>query len=418
MKPRITIVSTGSEITAGRSIDTNSGWIANELFSLGWKVRNFIALPDNPQYILEELNALKEAAKKEPILAIMTGGLGPTEDDYTLETVLQLQSKESYIVERSRLKLESIYKSRGKSYENILETVLRQTKIPKDSHVLDNTVGIAPGFVEEIGVSSYLVCMPGVPSEMKEMFTKKLVPFLKRSYSQGKLFQETKWIWNMGESLFQSEFISKQEDLFSEGLEWGVTAQRGFIKAIFQSENETLVKTAIQRLGEFYGNKCTGDVFAEVHDFLKDKKQKLAVAESCTAGQLGKRITDIPGSSAYFLGGIVTYANEAKVLELCVDKGILDSKGAVSEEVALAMVNGLENKWNSDYSLSVTGIAGPDGGSLEKPVGTVWIGFKSKGKNAKALSFRFPGNRDSIREISANTALYLLHSGLLFERLD
>ncbi len=418
MKPRITIIATGSEITAGRSIDTNSGWIANELFSLGWKVRNFIALPDNPKFILEELTALKETAKKEPVLAIMTGGLGPTEDDYTLETVLDLQSKDSYIVERARLKLESIYKSRGKSYENILETVLRQTKVPNDSFVLDNTVGIAPGFVEEIGASSYLVCMPGVPSEMKEMFAKKLIPFLKRTYSQGKLFQETKWIWNMGESLFQSEFISKLEDLFSEGLEWGVTAQRGFIKAIFQSENETLVKTAIQRLQEFYGSKCTGDVFIETHEFLKDKKQKLAVAESCTAGQLGKRITDLPGSSAYFLGGILTYSNEAKVSELGVEPSVLESKGAVSEQVALAMVNGLESKWKSDYSLSITGIAGPEGGSAEKPVGTVWIGFKSKGKEARALSFRFPGNRDSIREISANTALYLLHSGLLFERFE
>ncbi|TGN18186.1 nicotinamide-nucleotide amidohydrolase family protein [Leptospira idonii] len=410
--PRITIIATGSEITAGRSIDTNSGWIAQQLFEEGWKVRNFIALPDDPKIILEELKHLKDSVAKDPhtpVLVIMTGGLGSTEDDYSLQCVLELQNKEREVSEKARIKLERLFASRGKSYEEILPTMLRQVYVPEGAKVLDNSAGIAVGFMEEIGNSSYLICMPGVPSEMKEMFSRKLLPILKRTYAPEDLFQETRWIWSIGESMFQEQFMKGQKDLLDAGMEWGVTAQKGYIKAIFQSTNKSLLDEVVKRIESFYGEACSFDVFEEVHRVLIEKQKTVSVAESCTGGLLGKRLTDLPGSSAYFVGGVLTYSNLQKEKSLGVSHSTLEQFGAVSEETCLEMVNGLEKLTDSDCSLSITGIAGPDGGSESKPVGTVWIGVKRKGSSASAHLYRFPGNRETIRENAANTAIYLLH---------
>ncbi len=410
--PRITIISTGSELTAGRSIDTNSSWIANQLFELGWKVRNFLVLPDDPKIILHELNLLKSSASEsqdEPVLVIMTGGLGATEDDYTLQCALALSGKKVETNEKARIKLQRFYESRGKSYAEILPVVLRQVDTPEGSLTLDNTVGLAVGFVESLSENSYLVCMPGVPGEMKEMFTRRLIPFLKRTYQKQNLFQETRWVWYIGESLFQSEFMGNQKDLIEAGLEWGVTAQKGFIKAIFQSSKIELVEEAAKRLETFYGNKCTRDVFQNVHETLLKSGLRLSVAESCTGGLLGKKITDLAGSSGYFDGGVIVYSNLQKQNLISVDPEIIKTYGAVSENTCKAMLDGLEKQINSDFFLSITGIAGPDGGSSEKPVGTVWIGRKKKNSEPEAFLFQFPGNREAIRDNAANTALYLLN---------
>jgi nicotinamide-nucleotide amidase len=410
--PRITIISTGSELTAGRSIDTNSAWIANQLFELGWKVRNFLVLPDDPKTISDELKKLKEYAQASPdesVLAIMTGGLGATEDDYTLQCALELGGKGKEINEKARIKLQRFYESRGKSYADILPVVLRQIYVPEGSQTLDNSAGLAVGFIETLSDNSFLVCMPGVPMEMKEMFTRRLIPFLKKTYEKEHLFQETRWVWNIGESLYQDEFIKKQIDLLDGGLEWGVTAQKGFIKAIFQASEKALVEEAARRIEKYYGTMCTTDVFERVHKHLMEVNQTLSVAESCTGGFLGKKITDLPGSSKYFLGGVLVYSNNQKSKLLSVSKDLLDSQGAVSKEVCLSMLDGLEKLIGSDYSISITGVAGPDGGTEEKPVGTVWIGRKKRNESAEAFLFLFPGNRETIRENAANTALFLLN---------
>ncbi len=146
--PSFIIISSGSEITGGRSLDTNAKWIANELFLLGWQVQKFVVLPDDPKRIYTELLSLLENSKQEETFVIMTGGLGPTEDDYTLESVLKLTGKKSYIVEKAKIRLQRIYESRGKRYEDIIPAVLRQTEVPEESFVLDNSVGIACGFIE------------------------------------------------------------------------------------------------------------------------------------------------------------------------------------------------------------------------------------------------------------------------------
>ncbi|MCW7471468.1 nicotinamide-nucleotide amidohydrolase family protein [Leptospira kanakyensis] len=410
--PYIVIIASGSEITAGRSLDTNSGWMANQLFELGWKVKKFITLPDDPDLILSELQTLKELTKSKPVLALMTGGLGPTEDDYTLETVLKLSGKKSYSVEKAKIRLQRIYESRGKQYSDILPTVMRQTHVPEDCKILDNNVGIAVGFVEPIGVDSYLVCMPGVPSEMKEMFTRRLTPELKRIYPRENLVQKTKWLWNIGESLYQKDFVEAHRDELFSGVEWGVTANRGYIKCIFQSTDLAKLEKIISELESQYPKIISDDVFTFVHEELVAKKLTIAVGESCTGGLLGKKLTDSPGSSSYFIGGFLTYSNEMKESLLGVPSDILNQFGAVSRETAEAMVRGISEKTKADYSISITGIAGPDGGTDTKPLGTVWIGIKSPDGSIETHSYIFPGNRESIRENASNTALFLLYQSL------
>ncbi|TGL10827.1 nicotinamide-nucleotide amidohydrolase family protein [Leptospira meyeri] len=410
--PYIVIIATGSEITAGRSVDTNSGWMANQLFELGWKVKKFIALPDDPDLILSELQNLKDLAKTKPVLALMTGGLGPTEDDYTLETVLKLNGKKSYSVEKAKIRLTRVYESRGKQYSDILPTVLRQTHVPEDCKILDNNVGIAVGFVEPLGVDSYLVCMPGVPSEMKDMFTRRLTPELKRLYPRENLVQKTKWLWNIGESLYQKDFVEKnRESLFSD-VEWGVTANRGYIKCIFQSNDSEKLERIVNELEKQYPKIISDDVFAYVHEELISKQLTIAVGESCTGGLLGKKLTDLPGSSNYFVGGFLTYSNEMKEALLGVSHDTLSQFGAVSLETASSMAKGIFEKTKADYCISITGIAGPDGGTESKPVGTVWIGLKTPDGQVQTHSYLFPGNREGIRENASNTALFLLNQSL------
>ncbi|MCW7490460.1 nicotinamide-nucleotide amidohydrolase family protein [Leptospira meyeri] len=410
--PYIVIIATGSEITAGRSVDTNSGWMANQLFELGWKVKKFIALPDDPDLILSELQNLKDLAKTKPVLALMTGGLGPTEDDYTLETVLKLNGKKSYSVEKAKIRLTRVYESRGKQYSDILPTVFRQTHVPEDCKILDNNVGIAVGFVEPLGVDSYLVCMPGVPSEMKDMFTRRLTPELKRLYPRENLVQKTKWLWNIGESLYQKDFVEKnRESLFSD-VEWGVTANRGYIKCIFQSNDSEKLERIVNELEKQYPKIISDDVFAYVHEELISKQLTIAVGESCTGGLLGKKLTDLPGSSNYFVGGFLTYSNEMKEALLGVSHDTLSQFGAVSLETASSMAKGIFEKTKADYCISITGIAGPDGGTESKPVGTVWIGLKTPDGQVQTHSYLFPGNREGIRENASNTALFLLNQSL------
>lgn len=412
MSPYIVILSTGSELTAGRSLDTNSGWIANQLFELGWKVKKFITLPDDPNLILKELQSLKDLAKELPVLGIMTGGLGPTEDDYTLETVLKLTGKTSYSIEKAKLRLTKIYEARGKEYKDILPNVFRQTFVPEGCKTLDNSVGIAVGFIESLGEDSYLVCMPGVPSEMTEMFKRRLVPELKKLYPRENLNQRTKWLWNIGESLFQNDFIEPNRDEFFKDAEWGVTANRGYIKCIFQSTNESLLETIVHRLETQYPKIISEDVFQYVHEQLSKMGLTISVAESCTGGLLGKKLTEPSGSSAYFLGGCLTYSNEMKTSLLGVPKETIESFGAVSVEVATAMVKGLCERTGSTYGISITGIAGPLGGTEVKPVGTVCIGLREPSGEISVHQYIFPGNRESIRENASNTAFFLLYQSL------
>lgn len=408
---KVVIVSTGSEITNGKSQDTNSGWIANELVGLGFEIRQIVALPDNPILILDVLNQFVNS--KDVNWIIMTGGLGPTEDDYTIDVVLKLTNQNPIYVEKAKRKLQAIYEKRGRNYEEILPTVLRQIRVPEHSEILENRVGIAPGFIHTFREDCRLVCMPGVPPEMKAMFEKRLLPRMQDQSGRKGRFRGERSIWNIGESLYQEEFIKNHPLLKDNSVEWGVTAKRGYIKTTFLSESKEKIDTILADLDEKYSDRIAGNVFEDLHRILLERNEKIAIAESCTGGWTGKLLTDLPGSSAYFIASLVTYHNLAKENILFVPNATLTSKGAVSEETAKEMLSGIEKHFDINYSLSITGIAGPSGGSEDKPVGLVYVGVKKKGRPARILKYYFPGNREIVRESSANNAIFQLYKEVI-----
>ncbi|UZN08624.1 nicotinamide-nucleotide amidohydrolase family protein [Leptospira santarosai] len=411
--PKIVVLSTGSELTAGRSQDTNSSWIANELFGMGFAVSKFVVLPDDPVVISEELRMLTALATKETsILLVMTGGLGPTEDDYTLEVVCKIKgvtAEESPIAKR---KMETFYRLRGRNFQEAMQTAVRQVSVPEGSFVLNNNVGIAPGFILSLAENVHLGCMPGVPGEMTEMFREEFAPWILKTYSPRELYSGFRFVWWMSESQFQKEFISKEKAIADGKVIWGVAAKRGYIRVSFQSDNRTLIDDLLRKLDTFYGAKSTSDVFEELPKMLIEKKITVGTAESCTGGLIAKTFTDVPGASAYFYGGIVSYDNGVKTGILGVKRNTLEEFGAVSGETAKEMAEGALDALGVDYSISVTGIAGPGGGTPQKKVGLVYFGIGRKGGETEVHEHYFPFPRSSFREFAAHTGIYLLYKRL------
>ncbi|EMM77581.1 nicotinamide-nucleotide amidohydrolase family protein [Leptospira santarosai] len=411
--PKIVVLSTGSELTAGRSQDTNSSWIANELFGMGFAVSKFVVLPDDPVVISEELRTLTALATKETsILLVMTGGLGPTEDDYTLEVVCKIKgvtAEESPIAKR---KMETFYRLRGRNFQEAMQTAVRQVSVPEGSFVLNNNVGIAPGFILSLAENVHLGCMPGVPGEMTEMFREEFAPWILKTYSPRELYSGFRFVWWMSESQFQKEFISKEKAIADGKVIWGVAAKRGYIRVSFQSDNRTLIDDLLRKLDTFYGAKSTSDVFEELPKMLIEKKITVGTAESCTGGLIAKTFTDVPGASAYFYGGIVSYDNGVKTGILGVKRNTLEEFGAVSGETAKEMAEGALDALGVDYSISVTGIAGPGGGTPQKKVGLVYFGIGRKDGETEVHEHYFPFPRSSFREFAAHTGIYLLYKRL------
>ncbi|EMF89281.1 competence/damage-inducible protein CinA [Leptospira santarosai str. ST188] len=411
--PKIVVLSTGSELTAGRSQDTNSSWIANELFGMGFAVSKFVVLPDDPVVISEELRTLTALATKETsILLVMTGGLGPTEDDYTLEVVCKIKgvtAEESPIAKR---KMETFYRLRGRNFQEAMQTAVRQVSVPEGSFVLNNNVGIAPGFILSLAENVHLGCMPGVPGEMTEMFREEFAPWILKTYSPRELYSGFRFVWWMSESQFQKEFISKEKAIADGKVIWGVAAKRGYIRVSFQSDSRTLVDDLLRKLDTFYGVKSTSDVFEELPKMLIEKKITVGTAESCTGGLIAKTFTDVPGASAYFYGGIVSYDNGVKTGILGVKRNTLEEFGAVSGETAKEMAEGALDALGVDYSISVTGIAGPGGGTPQKKVGLVYFGIGRKDGETEVHEHYFPFPRSSFREFAAHTGIYLLYKRL------
>lgn len=411
--PKVIVVSTGSELTAGRSQDTNASWIANELFGFGYTVGKFIVLPDDPTTIRKELEEASSGASPErPILIVMTGGLGPTEDDYTLEVVCDLTGSVPVRNDKAFDRLQALYRLRGKGFEEALSTALRQVSVPSKSAVLNNSVGIAPGFWSELKPGAYLACMPGVPKEMTAMFREELLPRIREHFQSGEVHSDFVFIWGMSESLFQQEFIEALPHFREGKVVWGVAAKRGYIRVTYQSSDEKLVAELIRLTWEKYSGLCTGDLFEELPKLLLEKKLTVGTAESCTGGLVAKLFTDRAGSSEYFLGSVVSYANSVKAEILGVSSESLEKYGAVSEQVAREMADGAARILNTDVAISITGIAGPGGGTPTKKVGTVFIGTYIKGQETQVKELYLPFKRELFRDAVSATSLYILYNRL------
>lgn len=409
---RIHVINTGTELLLGHVLNTHLTFIARELFPLGLRVERQSTVPDGAA-----IRDAMAAALKEADVVFVTGGLGPTTDDITREAAAELFSltlhQDPKVAEAIKLRL----RTRGFP---MTDRILRQADVPESAEVLPNANGTAPGLYLKRNTARrtrHLFLLPGPPRELEPMFRRSVLPTLV-DINKGAVAPQVRTfrIACVGESVVEAA-VGPQL-LALAGIELGYCARPGEVdvrvigSAAVLEEADKIIKEAFAQ--QLY---TTGDEDLEevVVRLLAQRKQTLAVAESCTGGALASRITDVPGASAVFLAGFVTYANEAKAEMLRVTRTTISTQGAVSEAVARQMAEGAIARANSDYALATTGIAGPSGGSDEKPVGTVFIAVASAGGETQVHRRRFMTDRSSFKQLVTETALELLRERLVAE---
>jgi len=368
------IITIGDELLIGQVVDTNSAWIGQKLNEIGIKVKQITSVSDDEQHIIDALN---EARRRADIILI-TGGLGPTKDDITKYTLCKYFKSNLIFDEEAFINIEKLFKARGRE---VTELNRKQAEVPEKCEVIQNPMGTAPGmwFDER---NKIFISMPGVPYEMKAMMENEVLPRLQKLFSGTKIFHKTVLTQGIGES-FLSDMIEKWELNLPENIKLAYLPAAGLLRLRLTatgSDEQALKRTVdaeIKKLGEIAGEYIYGydDDSLEkiVGRLLTEKKATLSTAESCTGGYIAHRITTVPGSSNYFIGSVVAYSNRIKENSLDIPKDIIEKYGAVSKETVVAMAENISKKFRTDYSIAVSGIAGPDGGTPEKPVGTVWL---------------------------------------------
>ena len=402
------IVTIGTEMLLGDLVDTNTAWISQRLAELGVAMYRHTTVGDNPERIVE---ALREASSRST-LVITTGGLGPTSDDLTNACLSTLTGREMVEYPEAREHVNEMFKRFGR---RPTENNYKQALFPRGTKLIPNPVGTAMGALVE-WEGTLFATLPGVPAEMKSMFGETLEPLI-RARSDGSIVSKTLHFAGIGESALAElvqDFLDAEDPTVAPLAGQGRVRLRITTRADTEEEAQEKIRPVerevIARLDDYFFGEDDETLEGAVARLLKVEDATLALAESCTGGLLAKRLTDMPGSSAYFTEGLVTYSNEAKERLLGVPHALLLEHGAVSEPVARAMAEGARRISGADYGLSVTGIAGPDGGTEEKPVGLVFVGISdAEGTFAERLDFTaWARSRDSIRERSTNRAFDLL----------
>ncbi|HEX2787794.1 MAG TPA: competence/damage-inducible protein A [Ignavibacteria bacterium] len=409
------VISIGDEILIGQIVNTNASFIAEKLYSIGIPVSKIITIGDNEQDLLDEL---KESEEKFDV-TIITGGLGPTHDDLTKPVLLKYFNDELVIDEKVLKHVKKMFASRN---VEMPKSNIGQAEVPKNSRVIWNNNGTAPGIWIEKNNKVY-AALPGVPYEMKPMVTDFVLPELQKIFKDkfdNYYFSRTILTTGISESaLFEKigdikEITGENKMAFLPSAD--VIRLRIDIKAkdkkSAEAEFNKIQKKLEAKISEYMFGYDEDKMEKLIGDLLIKKKLKLAVAESCTGGNISFLIVNIPGSSEYYLGGVCTYANEAKQKMLGVKKETLESYGAVSEKTAIEMAEGARKEFKADVAISTTGIAGPAGGTEAKPVGLVYIGYSDKNKSF-AEKFYFGDNR--MKNISRATiaAMNILRKELL-----
>ena len=404
---RAGIVSIGNEILTGQTVDTNAAYLSEKLFSIGIPVVGSYTVGDDTERIVRTLRSASDDAD----LVLTTGGLGPTDDDLTRQGFAEFLGSELQLQDELLRKIQNFFAGRDLQMS---EKNKVQAYIPAGTKALSNNLGTAPGIMAEVG-DKLFVAMPGVPSEMKAMFEKSVLPKLKRVADRQIIAVRKLRCFGTGESNI-AEILGPVMERGRNPL-INCTAACGIItlhiiatandKAEARQMAEKNKKMLRARLGDLvYG---TGEqTLAEVvGQKLVQQKKTIAVAESCTGGTLAKLLTDIPGASEYFTHGWVTYSNRAKIGELGVPADLIEKYGAVSEQIACAMAGGARKKAGTDFAIGITGIAGPTGATEHKPIGLVYISIES-GSGCENKRFIFADDRDSIRFRAAQTALNIM----------
>lgn len=413
------IITIGDEILIGETVDTNSAWIGQELNKIGIDVRQIKSVSDKEEELIQALDEAKLAAD----VILITGGLGPTNDDITKKTLAKYFDTKLVFRPEFFENVKRIFESRNLP---ILEKNKQQAELPENCIGLHNTRGTAPGMWFEQQTKIF-ISMPGVPFEMKMMMENEVLPRIKSKYILPYIIHKHILICGIGES-FLAEKIKDWEDALSPHIKLAYLPSVGKVKLRLtargndqeklQSEIDSLVEKLIPLVDRFVYGFDEESLEGNLGKILKTKKMIVTTAESCTAGFIASQIASVPGSSAYYNGSAVAYSYEAKEDLLRVKKETLEKFGAVSEETVREMMNGVLKLMRADVGIAVSGIAGPDGGTADKPVGTVWIAVGGKNQiNAKR--FYFPvNNRSQIIQLTATTALNRLRLFLLGNQLD
>ncbi len=407
------VVTIGTEMLLGDLVDTNSAWLSSRLASLGVSLYRHTTVGDNRERIIA---ALSEAASRAD-LVITTGGLGPTSDDLTNECLAIAAGRKMVEYPEARRHVDEKFATFGREPT---PSNYKQVLFPEGAELIPNPLGTAMGALFELD-GALVATLPGVPVEMKGMFEGTLAPLV-RERSEGAIVSRTLHFTGIGESALAEkvqDFLDASDPTVAPLASQGKVRLRITTRAATLEEGEKKIEPVAEeiltRLGDYYFGADDETLEGAVGRLLTERGETLALAESCTGGLLAKRLTDAAGSSAYFEEGFVTYSNESKERLLGVSHDLLVEHGAVSGPVAEAMAEGVRKIAGADYGLSITGVAGPGGGTEEKPVGLVFVGISDEGGTvAERLDLSaWKHSREAVRERSANRAFDLLRHHIL-----
>jgi len=410
----VEIITIGDEILIGQIVDTNSAFIGQLLNMNGLSVKQISSVSDNSDHIKK---ALDEARSRADIILI-TGGLGPTKDDITKKTLCEYFDTTMRFDEGAYEDVKEIFATYGKEVTPLNR---KQAEVPAICEVIRNKNGTAPGMWFNVK-GKIFVSMPGVPYEMKALMKDSVIPKIKSLFKLPFIFHKTVLTQGIGESTL-SELISDWEDsLATENIKLAYLPSPGMVRLRLSTKGDNekkLIDSVDKKIEELkllipeyiYGYEVYGEERVSLEQMvgrlLTEKKKTISTAESCTGGYISHLITKVPGSSKYYIGSVISYAYEIKESELGVPHEVIEKFGAVSQQVVEQMAKAVRIKYKTDYSISASGIAGPDGGTDEKPVGTVWIAIAGPDK-VISEKFLFGNNRERNIQKTANAALKML----------
>ncbi|PRX31022.1 nicotinamide-nucleotide amidase [Orenia metallireducens] len=407
------IITIGTELLLGQIIDTNSQWIGQKLAEIGVDLYYKATVGDNKKRILDTLQSSIERSD----IIITTGGLGPTQDDLTRECIAEALGLD---LSKSEDLLEEIKGYFNRMGRNMADNNIKQAYLPEGAVAIANSEGTAPGILLD-QAGKIIVAMPGVPIEMKAMMVETVLPYLKKKFSKAEVIK-SRVIKTCGigesslEELISDILIEQTNPTIAPLASQGEVKLRLTAKADSEEEANKLINLKEaklrERIGEYIYGYDDDNLEGVVAKLLWARKLTIATAESCTGGLIGDRLTSVAGSSAYFERGVISYSNQAKVDLLKVKESTLKKYGAVSSQTAEEMAKGVRDLAKTDIGISTTGIAGPGGGSIEKPVGLVYMAIADK-NGVESYKYQFNGSRGKVKYMTSQVILNLLRKKLL-----
>lgn len=413
MSNRVAILITGAEVLDGRVSESNSHYLIRELALVGVSVNHVLSCGDS----IPEIKASLEFLSRDSSVIIVSGGLGPTTDDLTREAIAEFSDTKLVLQGDVLARLEHYFRKKQRPFD---PSNCKQALFPEGAVTIDNPVGSALGFSMRPHLDrralNLIIALPGVPRELYAMTEGSVLSLVKREIGAIATLEKRVFrVFGLGESMIGTRVQNSEP---SSDVEISYRAHFPEVEVVFKSKHRTHLSSSVKRAKEAIGREYVYSTDPKVgldgvvHDILVKKKLTIATAESCTAGMVSAMLTNTPGSSEYFLGGVLSYSNEVKIRELGVSAKTLRAHGAVSRETACEMARGVWSKFKSGLGVSVTGIAGPNGGSPAKPVGTFYVGLCT-GKNVSAYRFFLNSSRGMIRSYAAWVALDVVRRHLL-----